>query len=178
MIFQCIRGDDANDPSSLDPDEVANTSEAYEENDVLFFDNHVDKRLPVVEDLAPPPDLGRIIQHQEASPRHSSPSKKPKPRPQMVQLSTTPSLTTSAPSPTSALAVNLSDDTLITMLSQPPKSIPQMRTKSSFQDFFRGISEERMKQLLRRAYGNLNDLEREVKVKKRMELLADVLSSV
>eukprot|EP00604_Paraphysomonas_vestita_P000432 CAMPEP_0174825864 /NCGR_PEP_ID=MMETSP1107-20130205/43194_1 /TAXON_ID=36770 /ORGANISM="Paraphysomonas vestita, Strain GFlagA" /LENGTH=1028 /DNA_ID=CAMNT_0016057917 /DNA_START=530 /DNA_END=3616 /DNA_ORIENTATION=- len=75
-------------------------------------------------------------------------------------------------------AVELSDDALVVMLSQAPKSIPQMRTKSSFQDFFRGMNEERMRRLLHRAYGNLNDLEREVKVRKRMELLSDVLSHV
>ena len=76
------------------------------------------------------------------------------------------------------IALHLPDDTLISMLSLPPKSVPQMRTKSSFQDFFRGIPEERMKRLLHRAYGNLNDLDREVKVRKRMELLAGVLTNV
>lgn len=79
---------------------------------------------------------------------------------------------------TQTSALFLSDETLITMLSLPPKSVPQMKTKSSFQDFFRGIPEERMRRLLYRAYGNLNDLEREVKVKKRMELLAGVLANV
>jgi hypothetical protein len=151
---------------AIDPDEVAHSSEAYEENDVLFFDNNVDKRLPGTEDLSPPDDFGGSVQNQGVG-TMSSPT-------------TTPIFESSfiSPPPTSTIAVNLSDDTLVTMLSQPPKSIPQMRTKSSFQDFFRGISEERMKQLLRRAYGNLNDLEREVKVRKRMELLAGVLSSV
>ena len=84
----------------------------------------------------------------------------------------------STQSPQIESAVDLTDDALVIMLSQAPKSIPQMRTKSSFQDFFRGMTEERMKRLLHRAYGNLNDLEREVKVRKRMELLSGVLSQI
>jgi hypothetical protein len=76
---------------------------------------------------------------------------------------------------TSGLAVGLSDDSLISMLGQPPKAVPSLRTKSGFQEFFRGVSEERMKRLLRAAYSGLNELERENKVMKRMQLLGDVL---
>ncbi len=70
---------------------------------------------------------------------------------------------------------SLSDESLITMLKQPPKAVAMLRTKSGFQDFFRGISEHRMKSLLMQAYGNLNELDRDQKVKKRLELLAEVL---
>jgi hypothetical protein len=76
---------------------------------------------------------------------------------------------------TPGLAVGLSDDSLISMLGQPPKAVPSLRTKSGFQEFFRGVSEERMRRLLRAAYSGLNELERENKVMKRMQLLGDVL---
>ena len=72
-------------------------------------------------------------------------------------------------------AKDLTDEALILMLRQPPKSIPLLRTKTGFQDFFRGTSSVRMKQLLTAAYSNMNELDREQKVKKRMELLVDVL---
>jgi hypothetical protein len=191
-LSQCTRGDEDKASHSLDQqDEVANSSEAYEENDVLFFDNNIDRTLP----LSLPLSLSLSVDRLESpSPQTNqtktkSPTKKPRPtvslprgevqvsagHPHDASASSAPS-PAPAPSPSPLCAVQLSDDTLVTMLSQPPKSIPQMRTKSSFQDFFRGITEERMKQLLHRAYGNLNDLEREVKVRKRMELLAGVLS--
>lgn len=75
----------------------------------------------------------------------------------------------------SGAAKDLTDEALILMLRQPPKSIPLLRTKTGFQDFFRGTSSVRMKQLLTAAYSNMNELDREQKVKKRMELLVDVL---
>jgi hypothetical protein len=76
---------------------------------------------------------------------------------------------------TPGLAVSLTDDSLISMLGQPPKAVPSLRTKSGFQEFFRGVSEERMRRLLRAAYSGLSELERENKVMKRMQLLGDVL---
>jgi hypothetical protein len=184
LLLQCTRGDESN--LSLDQDEVANSSEAYEENDVLFFDNNIDRTIPAIgaeqtmTNFALATVERPLPQTTQTKPKARSPTKKPKSLPQVdvpvdrddLPVSNSPSLNSPAP----LSAVHLSDDTLVTMLSQPPKSIPQMRTKSSFQDFFRGITEERMKQLLHRAYGSMNDLEREVKVRKRMELLAGVLS--
>ena len=82
-------------------------------------------------------------------------------------------------SPTTATgpAVGLTDESLITMLGQPPKAVPLLRTKTGFQEFFRGISRDRMRRLLQSAYADLNQLERDAKVRKRMELLGDVLAA-
>ena len=71
---------------------------------------------------------------------------------------------------------SLSDEVLITMLKQPPKAVAAIRTKSGFQDFFRGVNSKRMQHLLSQAYSHLNELDREQKVKKRMELLDGVLN--
>jgi hypothetical protein len=72
---------------------------------------------------------------------------------------------------------NMSDEALVNMLKLPPKSVPMIRTKSGFQDFFRGVSTKRMHSLLIKAYDNLNELDRDHKVKKRMELLDGVLTT-
>lgn len=74
-------------------------------------------------------------------------------------------------------ALALSDEQLVYMLSQPPKAVPSIKTKSGFQGFFRGMPEERMRDLLREAYKDMTDLDRDNKVKKRMELLGDVLTN-
>lgn len=76
---------------------------------------------------------------------------------------------------TSGAALALSEEQLVHMLSQPPKAVPALKTKSGFQDFFRGMEVGRMRQLLEVAYKEMTDLDRVTKVNKRMELLSDVL---
>lgn len=73
--------------------------------------------------------------------------------------------------------VFLSDQELVALLRLPPKQTPTLRTKSSFQDFFRGIRSTRMRNLLVEAYSELESAsEQEEKVSKRMELLRSVLT--
>ena len=75
-------------------------------------------------------------------------------------------------------AVFRSDEELIQLLSRPPKTVPALRTKSSFQDFFRGMRADRMKTLLEKSCAMIADVSSEnqaLKVKKRMELLQEVL---
>ena len=75
-------------------------------------------------------------------------------------------------------AVFRSDEELIQLLSRPPKTVPALRTKSSFQDFFRGMRSDRMKSLLEKSCAMIADTSSEnqaLKVKKRMELLQEVL---
>lgn len=70
----------------------------------------------------------------------------------------------------------LSDNELIEMLNRPPKTTYALRTKSNFQEFFRGMKSDRMQLLLEKAYeGEENSAKRRDKVEKRMELLHDVL---
>ena len=60
----------------------------------------------------------------------------------------------------------------------PQCTVPALRTKSSFQDFFRGMRAGRMQALLERSCAGLADAteaEKALKVKKRMELLHEVL---
>ena len=74
--------------------------------------------------------------------------------------------------------VHRPDHELIELLSKPPKTVPALRTKSSFQDFFRGMPVQRMQFLLEKSCATLvdvSDAERAQKVKKRMELLHEVL---
>lgn len=146
----------------------------------MFFDNHLhrstdgDSNFCPVDESAKLPKLSKSSATRlNLSPHVGTHTSVNKQEILFEETSSTPSDSAAYPR-----ALLLSDETLISMLSLPPKTVPQMRTKSSFQDFFRGIPEERMKRLLHRAYGNLNDLEREVKVKKRMELLAGVLTNV
>ena len=75
-------------------------------------------------------------------------------------------------------AVFRSDEELIQLLSRPPKTVPALRTKTSFQDFFRGMRADRMKTLLEKSCAMIADTSSEnqaLKVKKRMELLQEVL---
>lgn len=68
--------------------------------------------------------------------------------------------------------VFLTDAELVTLLKMPPKSTAVLRTRGSFQEYFRGISLERMKKLLDAAYSDVSDLsEKETKINKRMNLL-------
>lgn len=71
----------------------------------------------------------------------------------------------------------MSDAELIDLLKQPPKVVPMLRTKTSFQDFFRGIEAHRFRKLLQCAYDDIYDkTERESKIKRRMELMEDVFA--
>ena len=55
------------------------------------------------------------------------------------------------------LGVALSEEELIELLSLPPKSCPALRTKSGYQDFFRGMNTIKMKNLLEKGYDRMND---------------------
>ena len=73
--------------------------------------------------------------------------------------------------------VGMKDSELVELLNRPPKTPYALRTKSNFQDFFRGLDQNRMKALLERAYAGEEDPgKKSHKVEKRMELLRDVLS--
>lgn len=73
--------------------------------------------------------------------------------------------------------VGMKDSELVELLNRPPKTTYALRTKSNFQDFFRGMDQNRMKALLERAYSGEEDPgKKSHKVEKRMELLRDVLS--
>ena len=57
--------------------------------------------------------------------------------------------------------VRLSDDELIELLSQPPKNSTALRTKSSYLEFFRGMSSKRMVSLLERGFDKMSGRELE-----------------
>jgi len=61
------------------------------------------------------------------------------------------------------------------MLQRPPKVVPQLRTKSGYIEFFRGVSSDRMQLLLEMAYADLEGKDRSDKVSKRMQLLSEIL---
>jgi len=68
----------------------------------------------------------------------------------------------------------MSDHELVDLLRRPPKSTLVLRTKSNFQQFFRGVDRCRMQSLLARAYEDIADAsERSLKIKKRLGLLDD-----
>lgn len=82
-------------------------------------------------------------------------------------------------------AVRLSDEALVEILSQTPLSDVNLRTKSGYKDFFRGMSASRMKGLLEKGYLRmdmkrskipLTSPERAAKVMRRMEILQSVLT--
>lgn len=76
----------------------------------------------------------------------------------------------------SGAAIKLCDTELVDMLNRPPKNTYALRTKSNFQEFFRGMKSERMKMLLEKAYEGEDDVtKRQGKVTRRMDLLRDVL---
>lgn len=76
----------------------------------------------------------------------------------------------------SATAVSLDDDTLVRMLTRPPKSVSQLRTREAFRTFFRGMPAGRMQRLLLAAYAGREPQEVKEKVRKRLDLLHDVLT--
>lgn len=71
----------------------------------------------------------------------------------------------------------MTDEELVELLKCPPKTVPVMKTKGTFQAFFRGISAHRMKKLLEEAFSSIpNELERNEKVVKRLDLLKGILT--
>jgi hypothetical protein len=73
-------------------------------------------------------------------------------------------------------ALSLSDAELVEMLNRPPKLVHELRTRTHFQDFFRGMKLARMVSLLEQAYASeLNPENRRKKVEKRLDLVRDVL---
>jgi hypothetical protein len=86
------------------------------------------------------------------------------------------SSTVNALGESSGEGVKLSDSELVDMLNRPPKTTYALRTKSNFQEFFRGMSSDRMLMLLEKAYaGEETEDKRRDKVDRRMGLLRDVL---
>ncbi|CAM9456300.1 unnamed protein product, partial [Hapterophycus canaliculatus] len=86
-----------------------------------------------------------------------------------------------APSPGAACslgtAVGMSDEDLKGMLQKQPRTVPELRTKESFREFFQGMEAERMGRLLRGAYeGSLPADQADKKVKKRLGLVCDMLA--
>lgn len=74
-------------------------------------------------------------------------------------------------------AVHMSDSELVDLLRKPPKAVPALRTKASFQEFFRGIEAHRFRKLLQLAYDDIADkADRESKIKRRMELMENAFS--
>eukprot|EP00602_Paraphysomonas_sp_CaronLab_P004364 CAMPEP_0185030398 /NCGR_PEP_ID=MMETSP1103-20130426/17327_1 /TAXON_ID=36769 /ORGANISM="Paraphysomonas bandaiensis, Strain Caron Lab Isolate" /LENGTH=953 /DNA_ID=CAMNT_0027565509 /DNA_START=149 /DNA_END=3013 /DNA_ORIENTATION=- len=216
ILNMCTRADEtssvASIPENIDPSPVdnysamfgdysvtaADSSEAYEENEVAFFDNNVEKCIPATTTTRKSNIGGNSTtakkQKSSDSPlikqgpnkscdipvadvinkdRDRNDSKVPSKKDRTGENSR--SRTPSSSNVETGAGVDLTDEALITMLSQPPKSVPLLRTKTGFQEFFRGMGAERMRHLLYEAYSSMNDLEREVKVKKRMELLNGVL---
>lgn len=75
------------------------------------------------------------------------------------------------------LGVSMSDEALTSMLQRQPRTVPELRTKESFREFFVGMDAERMDRLLRGAYeGTLPADEVDRKVEKRLGLVGDVLA--
>lgn len=82
----------------------------------------------------------------------------------------------STPAPPGS-AVGMSDEELRCMLRRQPRTVPELRTKDSFREFFQGMPEERMGRLLRGAYeGSLPADEVDKKVDKRLGLVGDLLA--
>lgn len=69
--------------------------------------------------------------------------------------------------------VAIPNDKLIYLLTRPPKDTPELKTRSSYQEFFRGMPRQRMVLLLEAAYGSNED--GQSRIAKRLQLLNDVL---
>lgn len=98
--------------------------------------------------------------------------------------------TNQAPVPSSSTmtgkAVNMPDEDLVELLRRPPKTTQVLRTKGNFQEFFKGMNENRMLMLLQQAYSVQGteeegysdeswEKEKALKIKKRMDILKEVL---
>jgi len=71
-------------------------------------------------------------------------------------------------------ALAQSDEALISLLSQRPKHVPQLKSRDAFRSYFHGISQLRMQRLLRLAFASLDEQSREDKVAKRLALLRGI----
>lgn len=89
-----------------------------------------------------------------------------------------PDAATSIPGkPVAGKASAMSDAELVDLLRRPPKSTLVLKTRVGFQEFFRGVSAQRMQSLLEQAYAEIEDTgERNAKIAKRMDLLQGVIS--
>jgi hypothetical protein len=67
------------------------------------------------------------------------------------------------------VGVGMCDEDLVEMLKKPPKHVPELKTRDSFRNFFKGCCAVRMRSLLEQA------CEDEKKVSRRFELVKDVL---
>lgn len=86
-----------------------------------------------------------------------------------------PVLSKSSTSSSQRTAVQLSDDELVDLLRKPPKSVVMLRTKASFQEFFRGVDMLRFQRLLNMAYADIVDVkDREAKINRRLSLMSGV----
>eukprot|EP01138_Halocafeteria_seosinensis_P013452 gb/GECG01013738.1/.p1 GENE.gb/GECG01013738.1/~~gb/GECG01013738.1/.p1 ORF type:complete len:717 (+),score=92.06 gb/GECG01013738.1/:1-2151(+) len=72
-------------------------------------------------------------------------------------------------------ARELDDSTLVKMLQQKPKDVPQLKSREAFRQFFKGLSKSHVSRLLREAFAPLGTEEMKKKEEKRLELLAPVL---
>lgn len=96
----------------------------------------------------------------------------PKPSNQQVSHSKQPGSRNPLPKQQDLCAVQMSDKELIDLLRKPPKTVLALRTKASFQEFFRGIEMDRFKSLLHEAYADIPDVkDRESKIARRMSLM-------
>ena len=101
-------------------------------------------------------------------------TKAPKPNPSYA-ASTSSSASRSNEVPNRAL--DMTDTELVELLRKPPKSIAMLRTKSGFQEFFRGMDAKRFSKLLQLAYQDIEDrTERDAKIQRRMELMDGVFA--
>ena len=62
-------------------------------------------------------------------------------------------------------AVFAADEDLVGMLRRRPKDVPQLRNRTNFRNYFRGVPEARMRRLLLAAYAALEPVAREAKVR-------------
>jgi hypothetical protein len=99
----------------------------------------------------------------------------PKSVPPYSSSTTKPSISqskTPLPKQQELSALQLSDQELIELLRKPPKTVVALRTKASFQEFFRGIDMERFTRLLHAAYADISDIkDRESKIARRLCLM-------
>uniref|UniRef100_A0A7S1XPT3 Uncharacterized protein n=1 Tax=Phaeomonas parva TaxID=124430 RepID=A0A7S1XPT3_9STRA len=74
-------------------------------------------------------------------------------------------------------ATRMGDEELIDMLRLKPKKVPELRTKSHFQAFFAGVSEERFRMLLQAAFTlpGVDEADVAAKVHRRLALMEGCL---
>ena len=112
-----------------------------------------------------------IIVEKDSLPR------KMNPRTTKIKLEKNESLVSNKLTALLGKANSLPDKELIRILKLPPKSVPEIKTKTNFQKFFRGIAQERLQRLLEKAYEDQQtDEERISRVEKRLSLMEGLLS--